>query len=117
MNLVKAYNYLSEERIKLIKEHSEIDRIIEKKDRELTKLKRQKASEYDIESCKKVIEVFSNDAYKIRELLDVYFAAVESIKAMIALKRLCENKQYDVYFELKEILSPALREEIYGEEY
>lgn len=117
MDLINTYRYLSEERITMIKSLSIAEEQLGKKEKELKKLKKNKAPYYELESCERIINNYKDYGNNLRKLLDVYFEAAESIKAMIALKKLCENKHYDLYFELKDILSPVLREEIYGKEY
>jgi hypothetical protein len=116
MDLVKAYNFLSEERITMIKSLSFAEEQLGKKERELKKLKKNKAPYYEIESCERIIENYKDYNNNLRKLLDVYFEAAESIKAMIALKNHLKTKGCDLYWELEGILSPVLKEWIYGKE-
>lgn len=117
MDLVRAYKFLSDKRIELIKEIAENDQLLIKTEKELKKEKqKEKPLELWIEGCEKEIEWYKECDKEYRELLDVYFEASESIKAIIALKNHVKTKGYDLYWELEGILSPVLKEWVYGKE-
>lgn len=116
MDLVKAYKYFSEERIKMIKSLADTDQTLEKMKKNLKQLENEKASEDKITMRKNLINLYQASGDKTREELDIYFEAAESIKAIIALKNHVKTKGCDLYWELENVLSPALKEWVYGKE-
>lgn len=120
MNLIKTYNYLSEERIKMIKDLGDIEQELGRKETELNKLKREQASEYDIETVEKLIEMFEKDGNELRELLDMYFEAAEAIRVIINLRKFMRSKEFNPWQlflpQNDKFIGPAIKGYIYGKE-
>ena len=120
MNLFGAYNHFCEERITLIKDLADIEQELKKYEREYNKAVKEKASDYDIETLKKLIEMSEKNGDEIREILDFYFAAAEAIRFVINLRKNIRSKEFNPWQlflpQNDKILGTSLKVVIYGKE-